>query len=90
MFGSVSDERKEDQTDESGTSAKSCHNLCGEEYAPLGDVPFFSSLVDTADQNVGTKGCNDGDDYKPYSCTVLIHVGNLFLLLALLFKQGSV
>lgn len=87
MLGSIPDEGEEDQTNESGISAAVDDRGS---YSPLGNVPFLGGFIDTSDQDIGAKGGNDGNDNEPDSSTVLIHVGDFFLFVALLLEQGSV
>jgi hypothetical protein len=53
-------------------------------------MPLSSGLVDTSDEDVGTESSDDSDDDEPSTSTPLIHVGDLFLILSLGFKQGRV
>jgi hypothetical protein len=53
-------------------------------------MPLSSGLVDTSDKDIGTEGSDNSDDDEPSTSTPLIHVGDLFLILSLGFKQGRV
>ena len=52
-------------------------------------MPLSCGLVDTSDQDVGTKGSDNSNNDKPSSSTPLIHVRDFFLILSLSFKQGG-
>lgn len=49
--------------------------------SPRGEVPLLGSLVDAANKNVGAEGGDNGHNEEPHASAVLVHLGDLLLLL---------